>query len=107
MIRETLSSGYALSKFERMLINQNVSQEVAHELCYGDVYKVLPKAKHTTPLTSSQSGDGRITGSADLSNNVLFFNQDTCWTSTHWQLLKFAGLSGRHGRGLPTPYHLE
>jgi len=56
IILETLKSGTALSRFEKMLINQNVDPGVARELCYGDVNKILPKAKLSTPFTVTSTG---------------------------------------------------
>ena len=57
---ETISSGAALSRFEKMLVNQNVDPAVAKELCYGDVEKVLPRAKLSTEFTVSSAGDHSI-----------------------------------------------
>ena len=56
MIEEIINSGAALSTFKRMLVNQNVDPEVAKELCHGDVNKILPRAKLSTPLTVSSAG---------------------------------------------------
>jgi len=56
MIAETINNGTALRRFEKMLINQYVDPEVARELCHGDVNKILPKAKLSTPLTVASAG---------------------------------------------------
>lgn len=56
MILETLKNGTALDRFKRMLINQNVMPDVAHELCYGNVESVLPRAKYSSLLVTSTSG---------------------------------------------------
>lgn len=76
-IRETLSNGSALSAFERMLVNQNVRPEVAQELCYGDVYKVLPKAKECSPIKAQRSGNGCLVRRILVFEKDFHFNQAT------------------------------
>ena len=55
-ISATLQNGTALDTFEKMLVSQNVAADVAHELCRGDVLKVLPTAKYVTPLVAPSTG---------------------------------------------------
>lgn len=56
MILATLKDGTALTRFEKMLINQNVKPDVAHQLCRGDCEQVLGKAQYITPLLAPSSG---------------------------------------------------
>ncbi|KAG8179501.1 hypothetical protein JTE90_005253 [Oedothorax gibbosus] len=50
-ILDTLNNGAALKKFHDMIILQKVDEEVAKELCYGDVSKALKdKAPYITKL---------------------------------------------------------
>ena len=57
MVADTLKNGSALQHFEKMLIQQNVDPDAAHQLCFGDEQQVLGRAKHLTPLIASQSGN--------------------------------------------------
>jgi len=55
MIRETLSNGSALKRFETMLIHQNVRPELAAKLCSAN-YDVLPRAQYCTLFLAPTSG---------------------------------------------------
>lgn len=55
-VAEALSSGKALQKFKEMLQCQGVDAKIADEVCNGDMWKILPKAKYTTDLPSQEAG---------------------------------------------------
>ncbi|CAB3383225.1 Hypothetical predicted protein [Cloeon dipterum] len=55
-VADALSSGKGLEKFKEMLECQGVDSAVAHEVCFGDMWKVLPKAQFTTDLPVDQDG---------------------------------------------------
>lgn len=56
LIRHVLQSGLALTKFSEMLVRQGVTEGVARELCYGQIWNVLPRAKHVTCVRAKTSG---------------------------------------------------
>lgn len=58
MILEKLKNGEALAKFKEMMIEQGVSETVAHELCYNRNYAGVfkSKAKQSTRLEAKKSG---------------------------------------------------
>lgn len=56
-IRTAISSGSALAKFKEMLIGQGTEVGVAHELCYGDIWKHLPKAEKVIRVLAPVSGE--------------------------------------------------
>ena len=58
MIEKTLKDGSAKSTFIEMICSQGVDKEDAHSLCKkdGDHFSVLPQAKWTTEIQSSQTG---------------------------------------------------
>lgn len=58
LIRHVLQSGLALTKFSEMLVRQGVEEALAQELCTGNVWNVLPRAKHVTCLRANNSGMG-------------------------------------------------
>lgn len=39
-----------------MIMAQGVKEEIANELCYGDVSKALPQAAYKTLITAEKSG---------------------------------------------------
>jgi len=56
LIEKSLKSGTALKKFNEMIVKQGTEEAVANELCYGDMWKHLPKAKKTVDIPSPKSG---------------------------------------------------
>lgn len=55
-IANSLNDGTALEKFKLMLIELNVKEKVAHELCHGDAAAVLPMSKYKVEIKSPISG---------------------------------------------------
>ena len=55
-IGAVLDDGQALKKFHDMIIEQGVDPNVATTICETPDNGILPCAKFTTPLSSSQTG---------------------------------------------------
>ncbi|RZF47018.1 hypothetical protein LSTR_LSTR013809 [Laodelphax striatellus] len=55
-MREVLENGKALECFKNMLIKQGVSEEVSHQLCFGDTRSALPQAKYQTRILAQNTG---------------------------------------------------
>jgi thymidine phosphorylase len=55
-IAEVIRDGRALSKFERMIAGQGTDLKIAKELCHGDKWMYLPRAKSITNLLAISSG---------------------------------------------------
>ncbi|KAF4531851.1 hypothetical protein B566_EDAN000878 [Ephemera danica] len=59
-VSEVIKSGSALRHFEKMLQCQGVSAETAHELCYGDIWAVLPHVSQECKTLLFAHRDGYV-----------------------------------------------
>jgi hypothetical protein len=59
-LTEAIHSGRALQHFAAMLRCQGVTAAVAHELCYGDPWRVLPHVPHDCRTQLLAPRDGKI-----------------------------------------------
>ena len=71
-IESRLENGSALKKFESMIIQQGVESTMAKELCSGDIWKVLPKANHTTTFNSPKRGFISNINALDIANSCWY-----------------------------------
>jgi len=71
-VADALSSGKALQKFKEMLECQGVDSKIADEVCNGDMWKILPRAKHTTDLPVAEAGEFLKSGFVDISYIINF-----------------------------------
>ena len=58
MVKQSLTNGTALKKFQEMLLAQNVAPDIAEKLCNPDtnLWEVLPIGKLKTELTADRDG---------------------------------------------------
>lgn len=56
LVRASLRDGSALDAFRRMLVRQGVSEADARNVCEGDAWTVLPRARHATPVRAVRGG---------------------------------------------------
>lgn len=56
MVNQALADGSALAKFREMLVCQGVSEQDAHELCHGDMWKVLTRATTVEEVHATAAG---------------------------------------------------
>nr|BAN20939.1 unkown protein [Riptortus pedestris] len=55
-MKTTLKNGKALKRFEKLLINQGVNENVANKICSEGDYSILPKAKFITEFLVKEKG---------------------------------------------------
>ena len=57
LVARALADGSALAKFRQMLVCQGVSESDAHQLCHGDVWKVLDSATEVENVCAHETGE--------------------------------------------------
>ncbi|ODN06533.1 Thymidine phosphorylase [Orchesella cincta] len=55
-ILQVIKDGSALQKFQDMIVGQGVDNKVAQEICFGNIWKILPAAENILQITATSTG---------------------------------------------------
>lgn len=78
LVRAVLRDGSALDVFLRMLVKQGVSEADARQVCSGDPWAVLPRAKHVTSVAAARGGVVRAIAGLDVARACQALGAGRC-----------------------------